>query len=119
LEAHGPAIEKPPLPTNEYTFAIHPLLPGSLALRAKVVAVAEMAMKLAVLFAIALTGVGGVPLESFYPFGPDAGDEPFIQYDNDSLIEIPDSSPPITLSIPFVFFGVEQDILFVSVCMRA
>ena len=79
-------------------------------------------MKLAVLFAIALTGVSGVPLDAFYPFGPDAGDEPFItefQYDNDSLIEIPDSSPPITLSIPFVFFGVEQDILFVSVCMRA
>ena len=95
-------------------------------------------MKLAVvvLLAIALTSVSGVPLDAFYPFGFEAGDEffyaSFQDYEgeypsgsgnfptesDESPTEIPGSAPPITLSTPFVFFGVEQDILCVSVCGR-
>ena len=69
-----------------------------------------MAMKLVVLVAVVLTSVSGVPLNRFYPFGFEAGD-------NELLFEgeVNDvSSPAITLSTPFQFFGVEHETLFVS-----
>ena len=69
-----------------------------------------MAMKLIVLVAIVSTSVSGVPLDSFYPFGDDAGDNVLF-----SAGEVNDvSSPEITLNTPFQFFGVEHENLFVS-----
>ena len=61
----------------------------------------------ALLVVTALSSVGCIPLEDFYPFGADAGD---------SLIPRTDegSSGEITLNRVYPFFGVDHFSLFVS-----
>src|SRR5215467_12188127 len=62
----------------------------------------------AVLFVLFLSPtVGAVPLNAFIPFGPSVDDTRLPVDDNSS-------SPPISLYVPFYFFGVPQLTLFVN-----
>ena len=49
----------------------------------------------------------GIPLEQFYPYGEDSGDDDLPPHDDGS-------SSAITLTIPFPFFDEEKHTVFVS-----
>ena len=74
----------------------------------KMYSIARLAGLGAVLSALLLSPtVTAVPLSAFIPFGQAAGDTRLPANDDGS-------SSPISLRVPFPFFGVSQSILFVN-----
>ena len=74
-----------------------------------------MAARAVVLFTFmaVANSVSALPLVDFYPFGNSSGDDAFGPT-NDG------SSPHISLSVPFLFFGINFNILYVRTenCVR-
>ena len=52
-----------------------------------------------------------IPLDQFYAYGPEAGDDELVRNDDES-------SSTLTLPVPFPFFDEEERTLFVSNCDR-
>ena len=80
-----------------------------------VFALVNMAVRAVALFTFmaVANSVSALPLEDFYPFGSSSGDNTF----GPALDE---SSPRISLSVPFLFFGTNFNILYVRTenCVR-